>query len=146
MSDIQGISMKDSLKPGVSRTNRIKIDRDRTIGFMGEEGRVYATPTMVRDIEHTCRDLLMEHSDPDEDSVGIEVSIKHLAATLMDMTVEITATVKEVDRRKVVFEITGRDEVDQIVSGTHARFVVEVAQRKERLKAKAEKWAAVKKA
>src|SRR5262245_4218424 len=67
MSDIQGISMKDSLKPGVSRTNRINIDRDRTIGFMGEEGRVYATPTMVRDIEHTCRDLLMEHADPDED-------------------------------------------------------------------------------
>jgi predicted thioesterase len=98
---------------------------------------------MVRDIEHVCRDLLMEHSDADEDSVGIEVSIKHLAATLMDMTVEITATVKEVDRRKVVFEITGRDEVDQIVSGTHARFVVEVAQRKERLKAKAAKWAAV---
>ena len=135
--------MKDSLKPGVSRTNRIKVDRDRTIGFMGEEGRVYATPTLVRDIEHTCRDLLNEHADAGEDSVGIEVSIKHLAATLMDMTVEITATVKEVDRRKVVFEVTGKDEVDQIVSGTHARFVVEVAQRTERLKAKAAKWAAV---
>ena len=137
--------MKDSLKPGVSRTNRIKIDRDRTIGFMGEDGRVYATPTLVRDIEHTCRDLLMEHSDPNEDSVGIEVSIKHLAATLMDMTVDITATVKEVDRRKVVFEVTGKDEVDQIVSGTHSRFVVEVDQRKERLKAKAAKWAAARK-
>jgi fluoroacetyl-CoA thioesterase len=138
--------MKETLRPGATKTKRLAVDKDRTIGFMGEEGRVYATPTMVRDIEHTCRDLLMEHSDPDEDSVGVEVSIKHLAATLMDMTVEITATVKEVDRRKVVFEITGRDEVDQIVSGTHARFVVEVAQRKERLKAKAEKWAAVKKA
>ena len=54
--------MKDSLRPGVSRTNRIEIDRDRTIGFMGEEGRVYATPRLVHDIEHTCRDLLLEHA------------------------------------------------------------------------------------
>src|SRR5439155_7197154 len=30
-------SMKDTLRPGVSRTNRITVDRDRTIGFMGEE-------------------------------------------------------------------------------------------------------------
>ena len=59
--------MKQSLRTGLSKVNRIVIDRDRTIGFMGEEGRVYATPALVRDIEHTCRDLLMEHSDAGED-------------------------------------------------------------------------------
>ena len=75
--------MKASLRPGVSRTNRIVVDRDRTIGFMGEEGRVYGTPYLVRDIEHTCRDLLLEHADPGEDSVGIDVAIKHLAPTLL---------------------------------------------------------------
>ena len=69
--------MKASLRRGVSRTNRIVIDTNRTISFMGEEGRVYATPWFVRDIEHTCRDLILEHTDPGEDSVGIEVGIKH---------------------------------------------------------------------
>ena len=29
--------MKDSLRTGVSRTNRVQVDRDRTIGFMGED-------------------------------------------------------------------------------------------------------------
>ena len=43
--------MKESLRPGVSRTNRFVVDSDRTIGFMGEEGRVYATPRLVQDIE-----------------------------------------------------------------------------------------------
>ena len=47
--------MKSSLRPGVSRVNRTKIDRERTIGFMGEEARTYATPSMILDIEHTCR-------------------------------------------------------------------------------------------
>ena len=71
--------MKDSLRPGVSRTERITVDRDRTIGFMGEEARVYATPRLVSDIEITCRNLILEHADPGEDSVGMEIALKHLA-------------------------------------------------------------------
>ena len=96
--------MKASLRPGVSRTNRIVVDPDRTISFMGEEGRVYATTWFVRDIEHTCRDLILEHTDPGEDSVGIEVGIKQSAATPPGMTVEITVTTVEgrgrADRRR----------------------------------------------
>src|SRR5262245_22616553 len=38
------ISMKDTLRPGMSLVNRVAVDRERTIAFMGEEARVYATP------------------------------------------------------------------------------------------------------
>jgi len=134
--------MKDSLRPGISRTNRVTIDKDRTIGFMGEEGRVYATPRMVHDIEHTCRDLLLEHCDPNEDSVGINVSINHLAPTLPGMTVEITATVSAVEGRKVTLEIAAKDNLEPIGAGTHSRFVVDKGKTLERLKAKAAKYAA----
>ena len=129
--------MKDSLRPGVSRIERITIDRDRTIGFMGEEARVYATPRLVSDIEITCRNLILEHADPGEDSVGMEIALKHLAPSLPGMTVEITVRVATVDRRKVSFEVAARDELDEISTGTHARFVVDVAKTIERLKAKA---------
>ena len=136
--------MKASLRPGISRTNLIVIDRDRTIGFMGEEGRVYGTPYLVRDIEQTCRQLLLDHGDAGEDSVGTDVSIKHLAPTLLGMNAEITVTVSAVEGRKVVFEISAKDDVDQICSGTHGRFVVDVAKTVERLKAKAAKVAGAK--
>ena len=106
--------MKPSLRPGLSRVNRITIDRERTIGFMGEEARTYATPAMIRDIEYTCRDLIVEHADPGEDSVGMEVAVKHLAPTLMGMTVEIAVRVIAVDGRKVSFEATVKDELDQV--------------------------------
>ena len=53
--------MKPSLQAGLSMTRRITIDRERTIGFMGEDARVYATPSMIMDIERTCRDLILEH-------------------------------------------------------------------------------------
>lgn len=134
--------MKASLQPGLSRTTRIVIDRDRTIGFMGEGGRVYATPFLVRDIEHTCRDLILEHGDPNEDSVGMEVAVKHLAPTLPGMTVEITATVSAVEGRKVSFNISAKDDLEPICNGAHVRFVVDTAKTIERLKAKAAKKAA----
>lgn len=134
--------MKNSLRPGVSRVNRIEIDRGRTIGFMGEEGRVYGTPYLVMDIEQTCRKLILEHADAGEDSVGTDVSIQHLAPTLPGMQVEISVTVEAVEGRKVRFAVAARDELDQICTGTHGRFVVDTAKTVERLKAKAAKRAA----
>ena len=133
--------MKQSLQPGISMTRRLTVDRDRTIGFMGEEGRVYATPSLVRDVEHTCRDLILEHADPGEDSVGMEVALKHLAPTLLDMEVEITVTARAVEKRKVTFDVAVKDELEPICSGSHTRFVVETAKTLERLKAKAAKRA-----
>jgi fluoroacetyl-CoA thioesterase len=133
--------MKASLRPGVRRVSRIDVDHDRTIGFMGEEGRVYGTPFLVHDIEHTCRDLILEHADAGEDSVGTEVAIKHLAPTLLGMTAEITVVVTAVEGRRVAFEISAKDALDTIRTGTHGRFVVDVKKTIERLKAKAAKRA-----
>jgi predicted thioesterase len=135
--------MKPSLQPGLTSIKRIPIDPDRTISFMGEGARVYATPRLISDIEFTCRDLILQHADPGEDSVGIEVSVKHLAPTLAGSTVEITVRVTAVEGRKITFEVSAKDELDTVSAGTHMRFVVEVARTKERLKAKAEKLAAL---
>lgn len=131
--------MKSSLQPGVSLVRRLTVEKEKTISFMGEEGRVYGTPYLVLDIEHTCRNLILEHADPDEDSVGTEVAIRHLAPTLPGSTVEITVTVTAVEGRKVTFAVAARDEIDAISSGSHGRFVVDKARTYERLKAKAAK-------
>jgi fluoroacetyl-CoA thioesterase len=136
--------MKASLRPGLAHSKRITIDRNRTIEFMGEEARVYATPRLVSDVEYTCRDFMLEHLDPGEDSVGIEIALKHLAPTLIGMTAEITVRISAVEGRKVTFEVTAKDELEAISGGTHTRFVVDVAQRIERLKLKAAKRDALK--
>ena len=136
--------MKSSLRPGTSRTNRIEIGRERTISFMGDEARTYATPSMILDIEHTCRELILEHADAGEDSVGMEVAVRHLAPTLMGMTVEVTARVTAVEGRKVTFDVEVKDELDKVGAGSHTRFVVEKAKTFDRLKAKAARFAALK--
>src|SRR5436190_6726231 len=139
----RGGTMKPSLRPGVTRVNRIAIGRERTIGFMGEEARTYGTPSMIRDVEQTCREVILEHADPGEDSVGMEVAIKHLAPTLLGMTVEIAVRVTAVDGRKISFEAEVKDELDKVGVGTHARFVVDKSKTSERVKAKAARFAAL---
>jgi len=134
--------MKNSLRPGISKVRRLVVDSERTISFMGEEGLVYSTPSLCGDIEHTCRDILLDHADAGEDSVGMEVVLRHTAPTLLGMEVEITATVTAVEGRKVTFEVSAKDELEPIGGGTHTRFVVDVSKAHERLKAKAAKRAA----
>jgi len=62
---------------------------------------------LVRDIEIACRDLLLQHLDAGEDSVGTRVEIDHLAATLLGMKVELTVSIAEVQGRAVTFDVTG---------------------------------------
>ena len=63
------------MQAGIAAKRKYRIDRERTIDFMGEAARVYATPMLVRDIEVTCREFLLEHLDAGEDSVGARVEI-----------------------------------------------------------------------
>ena len=133
--------MKPEFRTGLTHTQRIVVDRDRTIGFMGEAMRVYSTPSMVRDIEMTCKDFLAQHLDPEQNSVGMRVEIDHLGPALLDTWVDVSITVTEVDRRKVTFEAEVRDAVDVIGKAKHIRFVVELAKQKERLEAKKAKLA-----
>ena len=131
--------MKTSLQAGLTGNATIEVDRDRTINFMGEKARVYATPMLVRDIEVACRDLLLAHLDPGEDSVGTRVELDHLAATLLGMKVELTLHIAEVKGRSVRFDVTGRDNVEPICRGHHQRFVVDIKTTEARLAAKAQK-------
>jgi fluoroacetyl-CoA thioesterase len=131
--------MKASLAPGVTATTTLTVDRERTIDFMGDKARVYATPMLVRDIEVASRNLLLDHLDPGEDSVGTRIELEHLAATLLGMPVELTVTIAAVTGRSVTLEVSGRDSLELICRGKHSRFVVDVKKTEERLAAKARK-------
>lgn len=135
--------MKATLTKGLTTTRRYTIDRERTIGFMGEALRVYATPMMLRDVERTCRDFLAEHLDAGENSVGARVELDHMGATLVGMWVDITATVAAIEGRRVTFDCEAHDALDQVGKCRHVRFVVDLDRQRQRLEAKAAKVAAL---
>jgi len=133
--------MKDSLTVGITAQRRFEIDEARTIDFMGDEMRIYATPALLRDIEVHCRDFLLEHLDEGEDTVGVRVELDHLAATLLHMWVDITAKVVEIDGRRITLEVEVTDPLEVAASAKHVRFVVDVERQGQRLQAKAAKVA-----
>lgn len=136
--------MDREMNAGIVRNRRIVVDLDRTVGFMGDALRVYATPAMMRDVEIACRDLLGEYLAPQENSVGVRVEIDHLGPTLNGMWVDITATVTRVEGRRVDFDVELRDGLEVVGRAKHRRFVVDVARQRERLEAKAARLAALK--
>lgn len=128
--------MSEPLRAGLSATRRIEIDRDRTISFMGDDCRVYATPKLLYDVEYACRDLLVEHLEPGKDSVGTRVELDHVGATLMGMWVEIAVTLTEVNGGAVSFDFSVRDAIEEVARGKHKRFIVGIEKTAQRLKAK----------
>jgi fluoroacetyl-CoA thioesterase len=131
--------MKPSLAAGVTIEKTYRVDAERSIGFMGDAARVYATPMMLRDIEMTCRELLLQHLDAGEDSVGTRVELDHLAPTLLGMSVTVRATLRQVKGRAVSLDVTVTDPVEKVGQCMHDRFVVDVKKTEERLRAKAAK-------
>jgi fluoroacetyl-CoA thioesterase len=98
---------------------------------------IFSTPEMVLLAELTAIQALKPYLKDGQSSVGTRVDIAHSAATLLGQTVTSKAVVKEVDRRRVLFEIEVRDEIDEVATGTHERFIVDLDRFAARLEAKA---------
>lgn len=125
------------IEPGLEFEQKRVVRRDDCITFLGGDVRPsLATPAMIRWMESCCRDGVLPHLDSGEDTVGVSVSVEHLAATPMGQEVTYTAKVAEVDGRRVTFEVEAADGTEVVGSGTHVRFVVDVKRFAARLRKK----------
>lgn len=86
---------------------------------------VFSTPALVALCESTSMKLISKYLPAGFTSVGYEVNIKHIKATLIGGTVKCIAKIKEVDSRKLTFELTAWDEDALIGEGTHIRYIVD---------------------
>lgn len=104
------------------------------------EDEIFSTPNLVLLLEEAAIEALAPFLGDDQASVGSKVDVSHVAPTLRGQTVTATATVTEVDRRRVVFDIEVEDDIEVIGRGSHERFIVDLPKLTSRL---AEKRAAL---
>ena len=133
-------AMKATLTPGVERAEEITVDENRIIEFLGENMRVYSTPSMVNDVEYACYRLIQSHLDDGESSVGVHVSMDHLGATPLGEKVSVRVSVDAVEGRKVFLHCEVHDALECVGRGRHVRFVIDIAKHAKRL---AEKYASL---
>ncbi len=120
--------MDFAIKIGASKERTIKVSTNQTTSFLWEGENVLSTPSMIAEMEETCRLLLKEQAipEPEWDSVGTVVKIDHLAATPVGAEVYLKAEVVSVDGRRVMFKTEARDKLEKIGEGTHERFIINV--------------------
>jgi fluoroacetyl-CoA thioesterase len=127
-----------------------------TIGIVGENSELvtaentaarwgsglvagFSTPAMVALMENAAFAATKDLLPKGQTTVGVEVNIKHLAATPVGMTVRARAELLQVDGRKLLFKVEAWDDAEKIGEGTHARFIVDVARFDKRMAEKTKK-------
>ncbi|MDQ3873156.1 MAG: thioesterase family protein [Thermoproteota archaeon] len=120
--------MNFAARIGILKERTITVNSNQTTSFLWEGENVLSTPSMIAEMEETCRLLLKDQviKDPEWDSVGTVVNIKHLEATPVGAEVFVKARVVSVEGRRVIFEVEARDKLEKIGEGMHERFIINI--------------------
>ncbi|WP_198305239.1 thioesterase family protein [Arcobacter vandammei] len=100
---------------------------------------VFATARMIALMECSAAKLMMPLLKDDEQSVGVNVNITHMAATLENDVVISTATFVGMEGKLYKFELEVVDSGGVCGRGTHTRAIISTARLVEGAKRRAEK-------
>ena len=113
------------MEAGIKNEKSIVVTDEVTESKVGSGLRpVYATPSMIALMEGTCAVSVQPYLAEGEGTVGVAVDIKHIAATPVGMTVRCESLLKEVNGKKLVFEVNVYDEKGLVGTGIHKRAII----------------------
>ncbi len=113
---------------GMPGRHQLTVTTELTVGHhKAGMPLVYGTPFMILAMEMAAGSAIEAALPAGWVSVGVDVNIRHLAATPVGRVVTTTARVTGHDGKLVFFDIDAHDGVQWIGRGTHSRGVVEVA-------------------
>ncbi len=123
--------MKPTLKVGDKIEFSYRLTAEKTVPHLYPEAhdflhmpKVFATGFMVGLMEWTCMKVLEGHLDEGEGSLGVQVNVSHLAATVPGQTVTVQAECTKIEGRRLSFKVSAHDGIDLIGEGAHERMLV----------------------
>jgi predicted thioesterase len=130
--------MKSLPKIGTAGDLQFTVEQKHVIDFATDGmPAVLSTPNLIGLLERTARQTLAPFLDADERSVGIEIELRHFAATPLGQPVTCTARVISAEGKQVGFQIEARDAHELIARGLHKRAVVRMDSFAKRVRHKA---------
>lgn len=113
------------MKIGQTFTSQLLVEeRHLAINVGSGDLPVLATPVMVMLMENAAMKSVADTIADDETTVGAQVSVSHLRPTPLADTVNATATLVEIDGRKLTFRVIAEDSKGLVGEGTHVRYIV----------------------
>ena len=125
--------MRETLKPGIRHEFTFEVTDGKTVPALFPEApefqqmpRVFASGYLVGLIEWTCIQAIVPHIDwPKEQTVGTHFDLGHAAPTPPGCAVTVEVELVAVDKRRLRFRVSARDDAAVVSEGTHERFVVD---------------------
>ena len=114
--------------------DRVVTENDTAAKAASGSVEVLATPVMIAWMEEASLRLAQKELEEGFTTVGTEVNIKHLKGTLVGKTVKVLSTLKEIDRKRLVFDVEVIEDGDAVGTGSHTRFIIDTAKFYEKLK------------
>jgi fluoroacetyl-CoA thioesterase len=118
---------------GMTAKKTVIVSYAMTVGhFVADMPQVYATPMMILHMEMASGSAIASYLPEGFISVGMDVKVRHLAATPVGRTVRAIARVIQIEPKSVVFEVEAWDGDRKIGDGTHRRGIVNVVEFEQR--------------
>ncbi len=113
------------IRPGLRGEREVLVTEamvTRHVG--GDRGGVLTTPTLIALMEATAQAVTEPYLAPGYTTVGYEVSVRHRRPAFPGARVRVTAELREVDGRKLRFDVTASTEEGPIAEGYLRRTIV----------------------
>ncbi len=128
----------EGIVPGLTSELTQTVTLDRTAAHVGSGSlRVFATPAMVLMIEEVCRKMVEPYLRTGQSTVGVSLSVRHLAPTPVGLHVRARAEVTAFAEGVITFKAEVWDEAEKIGEAEHKRAVIDVERFLQRVRAKA---------
>jgi fluoroacetyl-CoA thioesterase len=123
---------------GSTKTTIVKVEDDYLASKWGNDVEVLATPILLWLAELSCMKVIEEQLPKSAMTVGLGHQAQHLAPTPRGFTVELKATLVDVDGKILRFKIEATDGQDKIFAGEHTRAVIDAERFRKKVADKAQ--------
>ena len=112
------------MKTGLTYTSTVVVSKENVAATMGSgDLNVFATPSMVALMENAAMSAVADELPEGSTTVGAMMNTTHIKPSAVGDTA--TAVLKEVEGRKLTFEVRAQDSKGVIGEGTHVRYIVD---------------------
>jgi len=117
-----------NLKKGVKGVAQTVVNEENSAEKFATKPMVpaFATPMLVSLMDIAAINSVKDSLPEGYITVAIKISITHLAATPLGMTVTAEATLIDIFRNRLVFKVTAFDEMEKIGEGTVERYIIDL--------------------
>ncbi|GAB3303604.1 thioesterase [Epidermidibacterium keratini] len=115
-----------TVEVGLAAQIEIVVGAADTAAALGSgDLQVLGTPRVLALAEQATVRAVSGVLDDTETTVGIEVALQHLRASLVGARITVDATVTAAQERRLTFEVNARDGDQVVAQGTVVRMVVD---------------------